>query len=54
MINSVNSFYPSSIRMWNSLSDSVKASTSTTAFKSSLDSLSGGKKLQGVSMERNL
>ena len=35
----LNSFYPSSIRMWNSLSDSVKASTSTTAFKSSLDNI---------------
>ena len=35
----LHSFFPSSIRMWNSLSDSLKVTTSINAFKSSLDTI---------------
>ena len=34
------SFFPSSIRLWNSLPDSIKSSVSPTSFKNSLNNLS--------------
>ena len=36
----LHSFYPSTIRLWNSLPDSIKSSNSVSAFKSSLDTYS--------------
>ena len=33
----IHSFYPSTIRLWNSLPNSIKTSTSTSLFKSSLE-----------------
>ena len=35
----LHSFYPSTIRMWNSLPDSLKTSNSLTSFKNSLDKI---------------
>merc|ERR1712121_464100 len=36
----IHSFYPSTIRLWNSLPNSVKTSMSTSSFKSSLEKIS--------------